>query len=233
MTKPLVTLDEVRSYMAIRQDVDMPDVDLRINSQIMLATMQLETALDCEFDYKVRTQFFNPSKAARFKYDLQGSNWSEYGVRAAPMAQTFLLKAFPVDMTQPFQVWYDPLYAFDDQKLLDTGDGSFFVESERARLTLKIMTWPHEQSIKVTYTGGYAVDSVSGTLTTSAPQDLKMACIVQTIYLFMRLQPDNIGMQQDRSQGKIGQGTFMTRGGITPEAATLLWRYKRMAMGKY
>lgn len=234
MTTPLVTLDEVRAYMAIRSDVSMPDVDLRLSNLTMLATRQLEQALDCEFDYKQRTEYFSTSKSSRYKYDFGASTGiNEWGVRAAPMTQSFWLKGWPVDLNQPFSVWYDPHRQFDDTTLVDPNCGGYILDDVRGKLDLTIMAHPHQRAVQVQYYGGYAIDTATGTLTTSAPIELKTACIIQTVFLFTRVQPDNIGMTQDRGGGKVGQGTFSTRGGITPEAANMLWGYKRLAVGKY
>jgi hypothetical protein len=232
MTTPLVTLEEVRSYMAIRSDVEMPDVDNRINSQIVLATKMIETALSVEFDYKQRIEYFGTAAARRFTYDFDAPSASEYGVRANPTAQSFLLKAPPVDLSQPVVVCYDPSRQFT-LPTTQLADGAVALDDVRGKLTVRLMSAARERALQVTYFGGYALDEATGTLTTSAPADLKMACIIQTIYLFARIQPDNIGMQTDRGQGKLAQGTFMTRGGITPEATAMLWEYKRLNTGRY
>jgi hypothetical protein len=130
------------------------------------------------------------------------------------------------------QVWYDPTRQWTDNTLLDPA--SYIVDYERGKLTAYLMVrGDAQQSLKVVHAGGYAIDTATGTLTTSADPELKMACIVQTVHLFTRLQPDNIGVQTDREQGKVGAGTFMTRGGLTPEAANMLWRFKRMNVGRY
>jgi hypothetical protein len=233
MTTPLVTLNEVRGYMAIRADVSMPDVDARLTTLTMLATRQLETALSMEFDYKQRTQYFTPSKAAQYKYDMTGQSMFESGVRAAPRSQSMWLKAPPIDLNAAVSVWYDPALAYDDTTLLDPASGAYVLDEERGKLTLRIMSYHHERAIKVSYFGGYTIDQATGTLTTSAPVELKTACIIQTVFLFTRIQPDNIGMNVDRGQGKVSDGTFSTRGGITPEASSLLWSYRRPALGKY
>lgn len=237
MTTPIVTLAEVRSFMSIRSDVAMPDVDNRINTLIMLASQQIETALDTELDYQQRTEFLNPSKSARQTYDFGSASdgVNDWGTVANPLAQSFWLATRNIDLTQPFQVWYDPTYQFDDTKLVGGPGcaGSYQLDSKRGKLTLRIMAWGREGSLKVSYTGGFAIDQVTGTLTTSAPPDIKMACIIQTVFLFTRIQPDNIGQDADRGGGKVSGGKFMTRGGITPEASNMLWQYKRMNTGRY
>jgi hypothetical protein len=249
MTTPLVTPDEVKAFMSVRTDIDMPEVDARLETLIMLATSQLETALSVEFTYGVRTQLFNSAKAIRRVYDF-GGGINEYGTTADPVPQTVLLDSPPIDLspgalalltpaldpslpvpTVPLVVLYDPDAEWGPQTIVDPI--SYKLDAKRARLTLRIMSIAREQAIQVQYVGGYQVDTETATLTTSAPADLKMACIIQTVHLFTRLQPDNIGHSEDLASGKVGQSPYLTRGGITPEAATLLWSYRRIHMGRY
>jgi hypothetical protein len=236
MTTPLVTIDEVKALMAMRADIEMPAVDARLESLILLATGQLETALNVEFTYGPRTQYFNSAKSARYTYDF-GGGMNEYGTVGNPIAQTVLLLAPPIDTSeaandlQPFTVSYDPSGEWGPATVVPPS--GYRLDAQRGRLTLRIMAHAHEQAIQVQFVGGYQVDPDTTTLTNSAPADLKMACIIQTIHLFTRLQPDNIGHGQEMESGKVGTSAFLTRGGITPEAAAMLWRYKRMNMGRY
>lgn len=249
MTTPLVTTDEVKAFMAVRADIEMPAVDARLEMLILLATEQLETALNVEFTYGVRTQLFNAAKAARYSYDF-GATINEYGTIANPIAQTLLLSAPPIDMSAgamalltpaldpalpapsvPLMVLYDPDGEWGPETIVPPI--SYKLDAVRGRLTLRIMSIAREQAIQVQYVGGYQVDPETSTLTNSAPTDLKMACIIQTVHLFTRLQPDNIGHANDLEGGKLAMSPYLTRGGITPEAANLLWRYKRINMGRY
>lgn len=62
------------------------------------------------------------------------------------------------------------------------------------------------------------------------PENLKQAFIFQSLFLWKKLDPDNVGARSDRKEGQDATD-FLKAAGLTPEAASLLRDYKRLAKG--
>lgn len=88
------------------------------------------------------------------------------------------------------------------------------------------------RGLKVVYTAGYEAGD-DGSLDATAPADLRMACITQTIALYNRLAPDNVGMNSDRGQNNKNATfrQFSSTGGLTPEAAAMVVGYRQYLTG--
>ncbi len=73
-------------------------------------------------------------------------------------------------------------------------------------------------------------DARNQNLSTTAPEDLKMACAIQAVYLFKKLDVENVGSAVDKKQGGPNLN-FLKAAGLTPEAASLVIKFKRLLRG--
>jgi hypothetical protein len=97
-------------------------------------------------------------------------------------------------------------------------------------LIVRAETDQHVEALRVVYEAGYEISD--GTLSESLPADLKLACIVQTMHLFNRLQPDNIGVDVSRGEGQNATARWTTKMGLSPEVMGMVRHYKALAIGK-
>ena len=79
------------------------------------------------------------------------------------------------------------------------------------------------------YEAGY--EATNNSLQENAPADLKQACILQTMFLWNRSQPGNVGVADDRAQGATATSPFRSQHGIAPEAAALVAKYRIIGKG--
>jgi hypothetical protein len=98
-------------------------------------------------------------------------------------------------------------------------------------LVVRAETGEHPQALRVSYTAGYEPDA-EGTLSEHLPADLKLACCVQVVHLFNRTQPDNIGVDTSRGDGKNQSAKWNTRMGLSAEVLGMIRHYKALALGK-
>jgi hypothetical protein len=123
----------------------------------------------------------------------------------------FALKAPPIDVVNhPFSLTIDG----DSQAIND----DFFVHVNSGLVEFLVGTeYTDPKQLVVTYTGGY-----SGTGNSLAvPNDIKMACMLQTGYLFRRRKDIGIN-QMSMPDGSIG--TFLT-GEFLPQVQKIVDRY--------
>ncbi len=81
------------------------------------------------------------------------------------------------------------------------------------------------------YTLGWGASFLTGaTVLTDPPDDLRLAAIVQSIFLYKKLDAENVGAKRDRKKGTTGD-EFLKAAGLTPEAASLVLKYKVLAKG--
>lgn len=77
---------------------------------------------------------------------------------------------------------------------------------------------------------GYGELKGEPSLSATVDEDLKLAAVVQAQYLFKKLDTENVGLGRDRRQG--GETiSYLVSGGLTPEAATLINKYRQFFRG--
>lgn len=226
ISKPLVAIEDVREHLPVRSGNDA--FDRRIAMLTAVATSQIETLTRRAFTRQAHTEILNSISTASLTYDFY-SPTNEDGVAITAREVRYNLKGFPIDLSQPVALFYDPKRVFGQDTLVDPL--SYAIDAERGTLTLRIPTRDYTASLKLTYTAGYLVDTETDSLTEAAPADLKLACITQVIHLFNRLQSDNIGVDNERGAGTVASAKFLTRGGLTPEAAAMVAHYRQPALG--
>jgi hypothetical protein len=232
MSAPIVTAEEVRAFLPIRPG--NTSFDAKINLLINVASGQIENVINRELDRRERIQYFRTADTTRLMYDF-GNSENDSGMYSSPRRVRYTLLAFNIDMTQPFKVHFDPYRQFGDDTLIPSDQYS--VDTVNGFLSLQTSLYESMDGLRVTYTGGFATGS-EGDMSASIPSDIKMACLSQVLYLFNRSTADNAGKDSDTSQGRnryagVGGGKWSVVGGVVPEAASLIARYKSFGVGSY
>lgn len=219
---PIITLDHLKQYLSVRAGVT--EYDARLTAFIQVASQSLENFTRRAFAQKAYTTFFNSRNTFADVYNLYGSGDA---YRRSVREVSYSLPGYPVAEAEPVTVLYDPDRKFGPETELTSDD--YYLDAEFGRIFISLPMRKGERTIKVTYTAGYPVEG--GTLQTNAPEDLKLACTLQAIHLWNRSQPDNVGVEVDRSQGETASALAANPGGLCVEAAMLAAPYKRLLLG--
>lgn len=226
MTAPFVTIEEVKSYLPIRSGNF--DYDERLAALVATASQQIETATNRQFERKTYVEHFSTVQTQRLFYDFTGPS-NDTGILSSPRTQRFNLRGFPIIADQPREVRYDPSQAFGTDTIVPSDE--WLINFQTGSLILRSETGSHEAALRVSYVAGYQVGA-DGTLSYTLPADLKLACIVQTVHMFNRLTPDNIGVDASRGEGATATARWTSRLGLTPEVAGMVRHYKALQVGR-
>lgn len=229
--KPLATLAEVKALLRVREGTT--EHDQRIQLLLNTASSQITTALRRQLAGGQYVDLFRTVGSGRARYDWRGST-NESGQVYDVRRQRFVLTALTVDPAQPFEVRYDPRGVFGDDTVVNPE--LYTLEPEDGVLWLEAITQDALAALRVTYAGGWPEDD-AGTLSVALGADmrfapLRLACITQTVHLFSRLVPDNIGVDADRGAGTVPTGRFTTRGGLCSEAQALVAPFVQPLVGR-
>lgn len=216
----LASLDDIKTFMEVAPDVD--DFDQKLLALLRTATRQIEKATRSEFVKQERTETFDAH--CYYRHDL--------GV----VPNVIRLKARPIDFGETFTVHHDPLRVFGSDTLLTIADDYYYDTDKEHLFVTKALT-ASLASVRVVYTGGYAVvDPDDGNseddlgaddanMSAAAPEALRMACVVQTMFLWTKVRTDSIGVREFDDGGQIA-----TSFNLTPEAADLAMPYSNLVM---
>lgn len=225
MTTPLISVSDLKEFLPVRPGYSAEDAKLA--GLILVASTMIEDFTRRNFARTTYVEYFGTAKAYSWDYNLLGDDAS--GVAQTSRTQLFSLAGYPIDTDEDIEVRYDPSAAFGDDTILDST--YYLIDAPNNRMILKYPTAKTYNGLKVSYTSGYTEEN--GSLSTTIPADLKQACIQQTIELWNRSNPANIGVTEDRAQGKVtGQSKFQVGGGITPTAQMLVTKYRRLLTGR-
>lgn len=228
MTAPLNSLPTVKSFLNIRDTNTDYDALLPILSGA--ATKQISEALNLALQSQTHTEVFNTRRSISVVHDLTGN--SETGLDHRSSRQGFYLSGVNIDTGVEIAVFYDPQGSFGDDTKLGADD--YRLDAEEGHLTLLAGTGDYVKALKVVYAAGFSV--ADGHMEASAPDDMKLAHLYQTAFMFKRHRPDNIGMRGD--QAVMGEKTkrpaarWNADQGLCKEAAGLLASYRRPVMGR-
>lgn len=228
MTTPLVTLTELKDFIGIRPTNTEHDGRLALLAQS--STLELEQATHRTFTRAVMEELFDTATTTFYSYDLQGSGDS--GVIGRSRPQIFNLSGILPVSASGIEVFYDPERLFDTDTLIAAAD--YHIDWNTSVLTLFRGTYTHTAALKAIYTAGIVV--ADGTLSATAPANLKMACLYQSAFMFKRLRADNIGHSGDAGliteKTKIGVASWNVQQGLCQEAQGLIREYKMPLMGR-
>lgn len=221
---PFITLDEVKTY------IDIQDGNISFDDKLtdLIAVSSQLISVYCRRDFKKQeyTEYFGTRFNQSCPYDLTGDPSNDSGLLKEYTLQRFKLKAFPVDLAQDFKVYYDTSREWLSSSLL-IKDTDYYVDTETNAVVLLIGTVESPRSIKIVYTAGYT--EASGTLSASLPEELKLACVAQTMFLFDKIETSSIGVSnQSDDEGQPYVGPQL----LVREAQELSKSYRRQLYGK-
>jgi hypothetical protein len=227
MTVPIVTVEEVRALLPIREG--NVTFDPKINLLIATASGQIENAIRRELDRKARVEFFRTPDTGRSFYDFDNTT-NASGLYSNPRRTRYALNTVNID-PESLVVHYDPARQFGEGTAVDPK--LLTLNAKDGLLTLHLTMRDSMDGLRVMYTGGFAASGEPLTLSESVPADIKMACLSQVLHLFNRFTADNAGKESDSTQRRSGGGRFSVSGGLVPEAVALVSRYKAVGLGIY
>lgn len=216
----LASLQAVKEYIEVR-DGDT-QYDAKIAKLIATATNQISAHCRTKFELVEREEFFNTYSNGSNLYDLTGA--SEDGLTVSYAPRTFKLAAAP--LVGDVKVYYDYQRVFGDDTLLTGGNVDYFVQAEEGKLLILRGMANTIRGLKVRYSGGYPVSD--GVI--QCPDDLRHGCVIQTIYLWHRSLPENVGSETDNT-GK-NRSRFTRSGMLSSEAVSLVSRFRRPWVGQ-
>lgn len=220
--KPIVHISAVKAYLPFQSGYDKEDA--KLSALVDLATQQIEEFTRRSFTKQTHTEYFSTKQSYVYEYALWGD--SESGVVQSSRDQIYPLRGWPLGATG-FTISYDPKSEFGSDTVVAAG--YYKIDLERSRFILRYPSIQGYQTLKVTYEAGY--EAANGTLQENAPADLKQACVLQTMYLWNRSQPVNVGVADDRAQGSTATSQFRSAHGLSPEAASLVAKYRIIGKG--
>ena len=151
---------------------------------------------------------------------------------------------------RPTKIWLDELniltepapvvkldYGFPlDWSAIPVVDPTYYrVDYKKSMITLLMDTWECAESLQVTYTAGYPIDTVDTELVL-VPSDLVQAAAIQCAYMLNLIVNQDIGQTAKNSAGVIKTlklSKSNTEGGLVPQAGALVQKYRRQLIGKY
>ncbi|MBF0473505.1 MAG: phage head-tail connector protein [Nitrospirae bacterium] len=199
----LASLDQLKMMLSI-SNTDTTQ-DALLNLFLDMTSGEIENYLNRSLKKMAREE----------KFDFN-TNINEMGT------DTIILKAYPVDLTQPFTVQFrqqDSSDVYYDYKI---NDDFFVLENEGIlKFIYHLPSYP-PLSIYVNYTGGFDADADD---VLDVPTALKSACLMQCRYDYM--QRNNIGVTEISFQRELRQITPAYD--ILPRVKNILDQYRSYA----
>ena len=221
-TVPLITLLEFKRYLSIRDSIT--DYDDQIAEITAQSTKQLEQFTNQKFEKSARIEYFPARDNNKPVLDLIGMNRDGYYSQVTH--QVLLLKSKPVNQGASFVLKYEPNRKWDDVAAADSE--SYYVDAEAGKVVILFATSKTPRGFQVSYTGGYASAGSPTTLSASAPEDLKLACLAQSYFLFDKLNTQSFGVMS--AKGEDGKMYRKQDGILCQEALKLAQPYRRIGL---
>lgn len=217
----LISVQHLKQFLPVRDG--NTNFDQKLLTLIESVSKQIEQACRRTFLKQEINELFHSLNCGSNVYDFGGS--SDTGITQRVTEQILLLKGINLDLAEDFILRYDTYRVFDTDTVLAQGS-DFFIDEENCRVIVSYPTRACRMSFKATYTAGYEEDADEGGLI-GLPEDIRMACVLQCIYVWNKTIPENTSVANERD-GSI-RGTYFTiKGGLLPDAQALLAPYRRM-----
>lgn len=200
----LVSLDEVKTMIAVgeQEEADAELTDAKLEQVAEWATKLMQTYCRREFAEQSFTQFFDTRGNATYGLDIYGDASNVSGAVGSLNPAGFNLKGFPVD-PDTLEVWYDPERTFAAASKLTQGT-DYWYDEEAQRLYVLKAVGKSFRGLKAVYTAGYELGtSETANIITGAPDDLRIACLVQCVYLWNKIKESNIGIKTGADESPV------------------------------
>ncbi len=225
----LVSVEELKVFISVKEDVTA--FDEQLISLAKSATKLLETFCRREFTAKDYTEQFDTVGNSSLEYDLGGGYQNDLGVQEKKAAQRFSLKGMPVDPND-FALFYDPSRAFGEDTQLAAAE--YYLKPDTNSVYVFRSLADTKGGMKAIYSAGYASETEGSgddayELISGAPEDLKMACITQVIFLFNKYREGNVGVVgRDRHSPEYERNQSQ----LCSEAQSFAAPYRRLLVGR-
>lgn len=209
----LVTVEELKVYMPIRPNDTSNDAQLI--GIIAGVSQRIETACRIKFSASVFAEIMDVPFTTYYNYDFYGN--SVDGLMF-PGSAMFRLMHSPVDTNASFTVKYDPSRLFDDGALISSEN--VILLADRGIVYINHHMVQGSNVLRFDYTAG-----------STAPDEVKSACIEQCLYEFKRMGYDNVGMDSPSCDDKSG-AKWAVASGLLPTVASKIAPYRRLLRGR-
>jgi len=226
MTASLVNFQEIRDY------INIPYGDTDFNP--VIAT--IASAVSDLLEKHTRRKF--PKIQYVETFDSVRTRINDPHMFIGNKFMTLWLKARPIDPAPIFTVSYSPNRKFEvaDRIEIDiNGLPQYEIDHEKGLVHLAVDLGTFTRALRVTYTGGYAVDSGAATeidnMSAEAPADLKLAALIQIANDFDKQRTLSVNTVSEQDEGT--SRTLVSVGGLVPEAMRLADAHKIMSVGAF
>lgn len=226
MTESLVSVEEIRDY------INIPWGDSDFNP--VLAT--IASATSDLLEKHTRRKF--PKIQYVETFDSVRTQINDPHMFIGNRFMTLWLKARPIDPAPLFTVSYSPNRKFEvaDRIAITLADvPQYEIDHEKGLVHLAVDLGTFTRALRVTYTGGYTVDSGAGTeidnMSAEAPADLKLAALVQIANDFDKHRTLSVNTVSEQDEGN--SRSLVSVGGLIPEAMRLADAHKIMLVGSF
>lgn len=231
---PIIFLRELKEAIGIESGYTAQDTKIQL--AINTASRTIENLLGRKLSKSVNEEYVATKRNILKGYDVYGVSDSGYfgQFKSVPL----YLKNFPVDESEPFEVYYDPSERFNPDSKLNESD--YILDAERGVLIIKKPVNDYKRALKVIYTAGYneSVDTVDGVvenpdipqekaLSNNVPVDIVQAAIWQALHVYEKQYPGNINVRESRGQGSSNASRYVNVHGVSPEVMAIIAQNKR------
>jgi hypothetical protein len=225
-TIPLVTVAEIEAYAAVTNTGGASAAIETVYTDLSrLATTQIEKYCRLTLLRENKTEYFPTKSTSLIGLNLYGTD-DTVTVSSARQQKIYLNK-INIDAEEDFLVYYDTSRQWGASTLIDAS--YYVVDYVNGSLITEFPTDASMRALKVVYTGGFASAGSPATLSASAPDDLKMACISQVIFMYNALSAQDIGTELREKTNRM----YQRPGFMTDNAMQLIQPYKRFYTGRY
>ncbi len=238
MSNSLVSISGLKVFIGVAEGVQ--DFDTQLFTLAKSATALLENFCRRKFTYQEITETFSTVDTFNIEYDLASGvypNGNQSGLMLLPGTQRFVLKAYPMDLGASLTVNYDANHNFADPNSL-VDPSLYFFDTVGNALYLRKPTAKTVRGLQIVASGGYAIgtneDAASGAddavdVLQGVPDDLVMACVTQTLYMFNKYREGNVGIVgADKHSPNYQNNSNL----LCSEAMGLAAPYKRILTGR-
>lgn len=227
----IVSVAAVAEALGIRSGNKQFDTRLKLLSET--AALSIEQYTGRKLVRQQRTQLFDTTESVDAHIDLLGSN--ESGIYSSTRPRRLVLNTLMLDPTAGLTVWFDPSRQFSGpQHVVDPRH--YELDCESGVMNLRFPTCRAMSALRIDHVGGWEVDPQTHVMIDPDPR-LELAALTQVGFLWAKTDPDNVGMDSDRSKGSSSSralvSKFLSPSGLTPEAAAMIGWMKPTLVGRY
>lgn len=200
------------------------------------ASRTIENLLGRKLSRNTHTEYVATKRNILSGYDLYGV--SSTGRTGQYKTIPLYLKNYPIDTTEPFEVYYDPGEQYGPHTLLDPSE--YILDAERGVIIIKRGVSDIKRGLKVVYTSGYqpTVDEEGGvvedpdlpqekSVASNLPVDILQAALWQAQLVYEKQYSGNINVRESRGEGSTNTARYVNIHGVAPETMAIIVQNRR------